>query len=61
MHVCITTCYTYIQAKMTTVEKELQDTVTEKNKALEKSNEKYQQLLEELEQYKVRTYMYMYS
>ena len=50
-----------MQAKVTAVEKEkiqLQDTVTEKNEALQKSEERNQQLLEELEQYKVYIHTY---
>ena len=54
-----------MQAKITEVEKEkkeLQDTVTEKNMALQKFEEKNLQLLKELEQCKVyTTYMYVYS
>ena len=38
--------------------KKLQDTVIEKNEALQKSEEKSQQLLEELEQYKVCIHTY---
>ena len=42
-----------MQAKITAMEKELQDIAAEKNMALQKSEERNQQLLKELEQYKV--------
>ena len=52
-----------MQATITAVEKEkkeLQDTVTEKDEALQKSEEKIQQLLEELVSIKYITFTYVY-